>query len=211
MTANTNGHRAKILERFADDTGLRLNRITQRGRDPEDATFTLQFANGQTVRIGGINVLWSQAKLGQVLAVTAGLVPAVVATRDWRTTITNLVAYVIEVDEHPDETFQATVADWLQQYATTATHDHETAPALREPFIKHHGDAPHLHIHAQTFLDHIRRAHGEKPRLAEIRTALTDLRFEPIKITYNARGNGKDRQRSSTSYYRAPLQTLHLE
>lgn len=205
-----NEARKTALESFGETTGVHdITRIVQRGRDPQTARFTLELHDGREIRLGGIDVLWSQAKLGQVLAVTVGQVPAVVKPVDWRDTVGALIAYATDVEERPEETFQETVRDWLQQYADTATHDYENAPGLREPFLREHdNDGQCLHVHAGHFLKHVRRDHQENVTLNELRQALTDLGFASIKISWTVRGTGKNRKRNSTTYYRAPLQTI---
>jgi hypothetical protein len=205
--------RQETLEAFGADTGIHdVTRIVQRGRTPEDATFTIEFADGTSVRVGPVDVLWSQAKLAQVLLVTRGLVPAAVKPNDWRNTMAALIAFATDVEDQPDQTLEATVHDWLQQYAATATRDVDHAAGLRDPYIDRDDDGNELlYIHAGAFLKHIRREHQDNITLGRLREALASLGFDPIKVNYNVRGTGKTRQRTSVRYLRAPLAALDLE
>lgn len=193
--------RAATLHDFTKHTGLPLERITQRGRDPESARYTIHLTNGTKVRVGTIKILWSQAELAKVLAVAIGLVPLAVAPKEWRALVGTLVSNVVEVEETPDEAFEETVRDWLSTYASRATPDQDgEAAALRQPFLRDNW----LHLTAGDLAKYIKRDQGEQVTLTEIRQALADLGFEPVRIHY-IRGRGDQATRTTASYYRAPL------
>lgn len=205
---STNGHppddpdaaRAATLAAFNSLTGLHdLERITQRGRDPETARYTLHLAGDRQVRIGTIKVLWSQAELAKVLAVAIARVPQAVAAKDWRGVIGAVVSDVVEVEETPDEAFEDTVADWLGRYADRATNDHQEAAAHRQPFIRD-GE---LYISATDFAQAIRRQWDPGVKLPELRQALADLGYRTTHVSFE-RGRGKHKTRSSASYYHGP-------
>lgn len=196
--------RTTALEAFNDIIGVdgdnRIQRILQRGRDPQTARFTFTLADSRDIRIGDIDTLWSQPKLGKVVAVTmsASLIP--VEPKDWRVAIAMLVRHVIEVEETPGETLEATVADWLERYAGNATSDRDGAAGAGAPFV----DEGHLHISASDFAKYIRREYTEQIKLNDLRLALADLGYQRRTVHY-VRGTGKNASRSSTSYYRAPI------
>lgn len=209
-----NDDRKQTLEAFGADTGIHdVARVIQRGRTPEDATFILEFYDGSTVRIGPVDILWSQAKLAQVLLVTRGLVPAAVKPNDWRNTMAALIAFATDVEDQPDTTLEATVLDWLQQYAATATRDPDLAAGLRDPYIDRDPDhdTELLYIHPGSFLKHIKREHQDNITLGRLREALAQIGFDAHKVNYNVRGTGKTRQRTSVRYLRAPLTALDPE
>jgi hypothetical protein len=195
--------RQQALEAFNDIIGVEANNriasIVQRGRDPQSARFTFTLTDGRVIRIGTIDILWSQPQLGKVVAVTmsASLIP--VEPKDWRIAIAMLVRHVIEVEETPGETLEDTVADWLQRYAGHASTDRDGAATTGAPFI-HDG---YLHINASDFAKYIRREYTEQIKLGDLRQALADLHYERCAINY-VRGTGNNAKRSSTSYYRAP-------
>lgn len=206
--ADPEAQRAATLAAFQALTGLHdLQTVTQRGRDPETARFTLHFAGDTTIRIGTIKVLWSQAELAKVLAVAIGRVPFAVKPNDWKAAIGALFADVVDVEETPDEAFEDTVREWLGRYADRATNgnsDHAEAAAARAPFIKSddHG-RPELYIAATELAKYIRREYSETVRLPELRQALADLGYRTAHVSFD-RGRGATRRRSSASYYVGP-------
>lgn len=196
--------RAATLEAFATLLGLPpLARLAQRGRDPESARYTLELADGRSVRIGTIRVLWSQTELARVLAVTLGCVPPVLDRESWRNAIGALIAHAVDVDEAPGERFEDAVREWLLVYAEHATGDREGAAPRGLPFCD---DAGVLHVAANALARYIRREFSEQVKLTELRQALADLGFERCNVSYAKRGG-----RSSTSYYRLELDALAEE
>jgi hypothetical protein len=197
--------RALALDAFNELIGVegpnRITAIGQRGRDPQTARFTFTLGDGRTIRIGTIDTLWSQPQLGKVVAVTmsASLIP--VEPKDWRISIAMLVRHVIEVEETPGESLEDAVSDWLGRYMGIASTDPDGAAATGAPFIE---DA-YLHVNASDLARYIRREYTEQIRLNDLRQALADLGYERVTINY-VRGEGKNRRRSSTSYYRAPIE-----
>lgn len=200
--------RAGALQAFNQETGLHdLTGIGQRGRDPDTARFTLHFAGGVDVRIGTITTLWSQAELAKVLAVAIGRVPLAVKPADWRAIIGLLVAHVVDVDEAPDEAFEASVRDWLARYAERAVNgntDHTEAAALRAPFTKlTEAGENELYVSATEFATAIRRQWDPHIKNNEIRTALSDIGYQVTHISYYHGHNG-NKTRSSASYFHGP-------
>lgn len=180
-----------------------ISRLIQRGRDPDLARYTLELADGQTIRIGTSKILWSQAELGRVLMVAIGCVPITVSTKDWRNAIRALIVNCTDVEETPDETFEATVTEWVRAYSTRATTDRDGAAPNGQPFTDN-GD---LYITANSLAKYVRREYSEQLRLHDLRQALRDIGFEQATIHY-ARKTGKTTKRSSTSYYRIDQNTL---
>lgn len=183
----------------------RVARIVQRGRDPEQARFTLEFADGRNVRVGTAKVFCSQAEMSRVLGVAIGCYPPPIDAKDWRKMISALINHAVEVDETPGESFADTVRDWLGGYAANASTDANGSMAMRKPFVEQVEDGTHdLHVHVTDLAVHIRRnysAGGVKE--SELRLALADLGFERVTRHYTRAG-----KRSTTSYYRAPLNVL---
>lgn len=192
------------LGAFADLLHLPpLAGLAQRGRDPETARYTLALQDGRTVRIGTIKILWSQAELARVLAVTLGIVPPSIKADDWRNAIAALIRHVVDVEETPGETFEDAVREWAIAYGHQATTDRDGAARRGDPF---HDDGD-IHLTAGGLARYIRREYSEQVRLADLRQALVDVGFERITIRYdrNPKGTGDERKRSSTSYYRLAL------
>jgi hypothetical protein len=196
--------RADTLEAFAELTKIEdINRVVQRGRDPQTARYTFEFTDGREIRIGTINTLWSQTELGKVFAVTIGQVILPCKPNDWRTAIAALIAHATDVIETPDETYEATVLDWLKRYAAHATTDRDGAATNGAPYI----DDARLHVSASDLARYVRREYSEQVKLHELRQALADLGFERVTIHY-VRGTTDNPVRSSTSYYQAPLTAI---
>lgn len=185
-----------------------IERLVQRGRDPVEARYTLHLADGRTVRIGTIKVLWSQAELSKVLAVALGIVPFQVDAKDWRAAIRALINHCTDVEETPGETFEATVLEWVRAYTTRASSDREGAPPAGDPFT----DGGKLYITASALAKFVRREYGEQVKLYDLRVALRDNGFEQETVHYtkNTAGRGAAK-RSSTSYYMAPLDVVDPE
>jgi hypothetical protein len=202
---DTDDMRNDALHAFAEVIGLpQLDRVIQRGRDPQTARFSFILDGGTEIRIGTIDTLWSQAQLCKVLAVTAGVVPLPCKPNDWRTSIGGLVRHAVDVHETPDETFEETVRDWVKTYAQRATTDQAGAVPRREPFTRDN----ELYLTASSFAKYVRREYSELLRLPDLRQALADLGFHTTPISYD-RPSGNGRDRSSVSYYHAPLTALH--
>lgn len=196
--------RATVLRAFSTVTKLpALERVIQRGRDPDTARFTLQFADGTEVRVGTIKILWSRAELSKALAVAIQRVVAPMKPADWNDAIASIFKHAVDVEETPDETFEETVHDWLVTYARRASTDANGAAAQREPFRRD----GQLLISASSFAKYVRRDSDEKIQLHEIRQALADLGFTTTHVNYTIR-NGAGTVRSSASYYTAPLTVL---
>lgn len=177
----------------------KIERIVQRGREPETARYTIEMADGRTVRVGTIRVLSSQAEMGKVLAVTIGCMPPPIEAKDWRLLVTAIVNHALEVDEAPGETFADTVRDWLADYAKDAGTDANGCCATRRPFV----DDGWLHIHVADLARSIRRQYSASVKEGELRVALADLGFERVTMNYT-----RGQKRSTTSYYRAPTDVL---
>ncbi|MFP5356239.1 MAG: hypothetical protein ACLGIK_14015, partial [Gemmatimonadota bacterium] len=113
--------------------------------------------------------------------------------------------HAVEVDETPGETFADTVRDWLGGYASIASTDANGAMASRKPYIADDEEGYQaLHVHITDLAVYIRRnysAGGVKE--AELRLALADLGFERVSRHFTRAG-----KRSTTSYYRAPIDVL---
>jgi hypothetical protein len=133
-----------------------------------------------------------------------GVVPLPCKPNDWRTSIGGLVRHAVDVHETPDETFEETVRDWVKTYAQRATTDQAGAVPRREPFTRDN----ELYLTASSFAKYVRREYSELLRLPDLRQALADLGFHTTPISYD-RPSGNGRDRSSVSYYHAPLTALH--
>lgn len=201
---NAQERRVVAARLFSELLGIPLiERLIQRGRDPEVARYTLLFADGATVRIGTIKVLWSQSELAKVLAVTIGCVPTPVGRNDWLKAISGLIRCCTDVEETPDETFEATALEWVRAYSARASSDREGAAPNGEPF---HDDGK-LHITAGNLARYVRREYNEPVKLHDLRQALRDNGFEQVTVHWE-RNVGRGKKRSSTSYYSAPLSTI---
>ena len=181
-----------------------ISRLIQRGRDPDLARYTLELADGRTIRIGTSKILWSQAELGRVLMVTIGCVPITVSTKDWRNAIRALTVHCTDVEETPNETFEATVAEWVAAYSSRATTDRDGAAPNGQPFT----DAGDLHLTANSLAKYIRREYSEQIRLHDLRQALRDIGFVQTTVHYTRKPGRGPAKRSSTSYYKISHNTL---
>jgi hypothetical protein len=187
-----------------------ISHLVQRGRDPEQARYTLVFADGRAVRIGTIKILWSQAEMGKVLAVTLGCVPLSVDAKDWRNAIRAIIVHCTDVEETPDETFEATVADWVRAYAnrTATSRDREGAAPSGEPFL----EEGKLFITANSLAKFIRRDYSEQIKLYELRSALRDIGFQQETVHWRRATAGRAKSKSSsTSYYSVDQDTIDGE
>lgn len=196
-------HRTETLAMFATLSGLGgIDRLIQRGRDPQTARFSLQMTDGRVVHVGTIATLWSQSELGKACAVALGIVPKPIKASDWRSAIGALIAYATDVIETPGESFEDTVHDWVTRYSArvATTNDRDGAAAIGAPFV----DDGDLHISANELARYVRREYSEQVKLTELRQALTDLDFERVTVNYS-----RGKKRSSTSYYRLPIERLH--
>jgi len=193
--------RTKVLRAFAVLLGLpELKGLTQRGRDPETARFTLTLADGRSVRIGTIKVLRSQTELAGVLAVAVDCCPPAIERKDWHDAIAALLTHAKDVDETPGETFEAAVAEWTLRYADRATTDKDGAAPRGEPIR----DGQTLYVTANGLARYIRREYSEQIKLHALRQAIVDLGGERCNVSYTKPGGS----RSSTSYYRIAVGDL---
>lgn len=195
----TPDHRTIALTVFAASTGFdKLARILQRGRDIQTARFSIQLHDQRVIRIGNADTLWSYTKFSQVMAVALSAPLEYVKPSDWREIVNGLIAAATDVEEPTGESYEDTVTDWLRKYARGALRSRDHAAPSGEPFE----EDGHLHISANEFAKHVRRDYSEQVKISELRQALGDLGYERITVMY-ARPGGK---RSSTSYYRGPLE-----
>lgn len=197
---------AELVTTLLDIPAIR--RLVQRGRDPEVARYTLEFADGRAVRIGTIKILWSQAELAKVLAVSIGCVPAPVRNEDWRNGIRALILHCTDVEETPGETFEATVLEWVRAYSSRASSDREGAAPNGEPF--NDSGSGKLYITAGNLARYVRREYNEPVKLYDLRQALRDNGFEQATVHWE-RNVGRGKKRSSTSYYTAALTAIEPE
>lgn len=198
--------REEATDVFCALTGLPdIERVIQRGRDPVTARFTFELADGTKINIGTIETLWSQAKLGKVMAVAAGRVVRPVKPADWRNTIGGLILHATDVEETPHEALADRALDWLEQYLSgDATGDRDGAIPFRRPFARD-GE---IWVHAEHFARWLRREYSEQIPVADIRIALTDLGFKAARIDYDKDGDSGERKRTTARYYRAPRAIL---
>lgn len=195
----TPDHRTIALTVFAASTGFdKLARILQRGRDIQTARFSIQLADGRVVRVGNADTLWSYTKFSQVMAVALSAPLEYVKPSDWREIVNGLIAAATDVEEPTGETYEDTVTDWLRRYAHGARSDKDGAAAQGSPFI----DDGELYISANDFAKYVRRDYSEQVKITELRQALGDLGYERTTVMYSRPGG----KRSSTSYYRGPLE-----
>lgn len=193
--------RSAVLRAFARLLGLpAIDKLTQRGRDPETARFTLHLADGRKVRIGTVRVLRSQTELASALAVAIDCYPEPVRREDWQHAVAVLLTHGKEVDETPGETFADAVREWASSYSARATTDRDGAAPRGEPFT----DNETLHITASGLARYVRREYSEHIKLPELRAALADLGARRTNVSYD-RSNGR---RSSTSYYALPTTAI---
>jgi hypothetical protein len=192
--------RTQALTSFSQATGLpAIGRIEQRGRDPQTALYTIQFADGRNVRVGTIKILWSQAELARVFAVAIGIVPPAVDPSAWRIAIGVLINCATDVIETNGESFETLVSEWVRAYtAKAAPSPHHAAPA-GDPYT----DNNELYVSANSLARYVRREYSEQVDSHALRVALVDIGFERETVYYTR--NGK---RSSTSYYHCPLDRL---
>lgn len=202
--ARRRAQQRKALERFQNIAGLpAIDRLVQRGRDPESAHYTLHMVDGREVRIGTIKILWSQSEMSKVLAVTLGkTLPPDMSNSDWSTVRTGLIRAAIEIDETPGEGFADIVRDWLGAYCESAGTDRNGAMASKRPFVENDD----IHVHAISFARDIRRQYSATVKERELITALADLGF--VRRTMHYTRGGKD---STASYYWAPIDVLDPE
>lgn len=187
--------RELTLEKFAIALQLTpLQRLVQHGREPATATYTIEFADGASVRVGTIKTLWSQAELARVLAVTIGHVPPPLEAGDWRAVIGALINHATDVQDITGESFKDTVSEWLTDYLDTGALDADKNGAAGQglPFR----DNGHVHVSASHLAKYIRREHSESTTLPELRQALRDIGFERQTIFYQ-----RAKRRASRSYY----------
>lgn len=197
--------RDEVLENFAIMTKLPpIRALVQRGRDPQNARFTLVFDDDTKVKIGDADALYSQTKLNRILAVANGTPIRATKPGEYRTAIDALISHATTVQETPDEALSDRIADWLDQYARSATTDREGAAPAREPFT----DDDMLYVHAEHLARWIKRDYSEPVAAGELRAALTDLGFEAVRVDYTAAGRGKTRRRTTARYYRCTLKQL---
>lgn len=191
--------RAETLEHFCTVTGLEpIARFTQRGLDRSVARFAVEFADGETVILGSIDVLWSQAEMTKTMLVAKGTALARVKPIDWQRLIAAIFADCIDVDAAYGESFADNVADWITRYAQTATSaidgDRDAAASRGLPFIEQN----RLHVYAADLAKYIRREYSEQVKMNDLRLALSDLHYERVNVHYTARATGR---RSTVSYY----------
>lgn len=200
--------RQDTLNDFATLTGFEgIKRLTQRGRDRANARYTVELHDGQQIRIGTIDTLWSQAELGKVALVTLGISLTPVKNSDWRAVIGALIVQATDVEEADDERYEETVREWLAGYAAKATADRNGAAATGAPFHDN-GDT---YITANELAKYVRRNYSETVKLVELRQALKDLGFERATVNYEKPGRNGHRARSSTSYYKIAASRLNTE
>lgn len=187
--------RSDVLGRLSRMLGMPdIAAIRQRGRDPQTAKFTIDLADGRSVRVGTINTLWSQAELGKVLSVAIGKVPARQKPGDWQDVLAGVFATVLEVEEVEGEAFEDAVAEWLGEYLEShaVSSDRSGACARSRPFR----EDGRVYVHAQDLRKYVIREFNEQVPLADLRQALVDLGYERETVWYQ-RAN----KRASKSYY----------
>jgi len=203
--SDQNGHsptedpRVVALAKFSriiglDQIGDDAQRITQRGRDPETARFSMHLRERGEVHLGTVKVLWSPVETAKVLAVSLNVGMEYVKPRDWRSIVLGVVRFAVEVEEIEGESFVDSVREWLADYLEIASlgADRDGAAAQGTPF---RADEK-IHITAKDFIRYVRRDLSERVELPAVREALCDVGFERKTIMY-ARGD----KRSSKSYY----------
>lgn len=192
--------RAEAVELFNIVSGLQVRRLVQRGRDPETARLTLEMSDGTIVKVGTFEKLLSRAQFDRVVAATVGQLTSPCTPAEWKGAVARLVRYATDVTETPDETLASRVDDWLDQYAAEARSDRDGAAKRREPFLDET-----LHVHAEHFTRWLKREYSEQIPAIDVRGALADLGYEPVRIQWTTTtGRGKTKTRKQARYMRAP-------
>lgn len=196
-----------ILAIFAQELEIGpIERVTQRGRDPLTAPYTIHMADAaQTeVRVGTIKVLRSQPALGDVLAVKLGRMPPTIAKDLWHDLVSSVINDAVEVQEVDGESYADQVREWLLRASEKATTDRNGACSSELPFVQPDAQGARcFYVHVDGFVRDLDRSHSIKTTATEIRNALLDLGFERRTINYT-RGNAS----STRSYWSAPLDVL---
>lgn len=199
--------RQAILDQFAEALEIGpIESITQRGRDPLTAPYTMRMADDEQtdVRIGTIKVLRSQPALGDVLSVKLGRMPPILEAPFWHKLVSSVINHAIEVDEVEGESYSEMVREWLLRYSERALTDRNIACAHEHPFIlTDEQGLRDLYVHVDGFVRNLDGEHSIKATAVEIRNALLDLGFERRTINYS-RGNAS----STRSYWTAPIDVL---
>lgn len=182
------------LKEVRDKLGLDIVRVTKRGR--QDAIYTLHLADGESVRLGGIDVLDSHTQFRRRVADLIGRFPLNVNARFWHVQIANpllAASEFIEDDEWElDELAWQVVLDYVR-ISHAVMHDIEgdgkrctAAASAGAPFIR----AGHLYISQGTLY---RRVVSDTPAYRRafpggrsMTTALEDIGFEHCRAGKNS-------------------------
>lgn len=194
--------RREAIDGFVAATGAPpFERLVQRGRERDSATYVMELTDGRHIKLGGIDRLWSQAELSKTLAVVTNKVLKRLKTGDWQDMMALLIGAATDVDERPEETRAAQIREWIDMYLpATPNVDRDQAATKRLPFL----EDDRLHIHPQELAQFIRRELGEIVSLADVRGMLVDAGYEPLKIGFNR--NGERARRTTAIYYTVSAQ-----
>lgn len=193
-----------ILDELSGLLGIgTIEQVTQRGRDPQTAPYTLHMSAGQTVRIGTIKTLRSQPALGDVLAVTLGHMPPPIEAKLWAKMIGAVINHAVDVEETPGESHADRIRELLGIYTENAGTDRDGAMTNLAPFKTVNENGADVHVHAGDFAKWLDRQHGMKDKPSDLYLALADVGMVRRTIHYY-RAN----KRGTRSYWVAPLDCL---
>lgn len=199
------GLRDEVLGAFRVLTGLPIASVARAGADRASMLYTLTLDDGCTLRVDD-KTLWSPTEFLRAATVGYGRHVESVKAAAWQPSVQALLIHATDVLDTPGETYADAVLDWLRAYTERASTDRDGAAAAGQPFI-YDG---HLHVKADRLAIFIRRELVEQVNRTELYQALRDLGFERRAINY-VRGKRNTSERSTASYYRAPLSVLDAD
>lgn len=191
---------AKALDAFRTFTGLPVESVKRTGHERVTMRYTFTLDDGRELRVDD-RTLWSRTEFAREAVSKLKTPVETCEAAKWQAAVEALIIHTVEVSATPGERWEDVVSDWVGSYATGATSDRDGAAAAGAPFI---ADGM-LHIKAEKLAVYIRREQVEQVKLHELYQALRDLGFERTHVNYV---RGRDSLRTSTSYYRAPLEAL---
>jgi hypothetical protein len=197
--------RARFLDEFSDLLGIgRIASIEQRGRDPLTAPYTMTMADDRVVRIGTIKTFRSQPALGDVLAVTLGVMPPIIEPKLWHKSVLSVINHSVDVVETTGEGYVDAVREWLVVYCENMPFGRDEAIAHMHPFTQEDkGGGMEVCVSLTGLRTFLTQRWSLKEPQADLQGALVDLGFDRRTMNYNHRS-----VRSTRSYWVGPVESL---
>lgn len=181
--------------------GPEVKRFIQKGRDPDTCRYVLALASGDEVPLKP-DQLFNAEQFRNRFAIVTKHRPKKLRGDKWDEVVQALLD-AAEVEESIEDTRGHRALEWVAAYAERRTStDKDAACQSNDPFTT----SSHLYIPLGPFHQWIRKVQGERIDDVDVRQYLESAGFERKAVNY-MKDTG---QRTSRSYFCAPLEALHI-